>query len=352
MPNGILRGMNGCASQNPLRNAAYIGDSREDAHGLPVFTRLAEALAGGYSHLSIGPGVYHEKLTVSHDDVVLCGEDPGNTIITFDDAHGTLGVDGKPLGTGGSATVTISGARFTAHGITFANGFDYLAHARHHTDDPARLSGLQAVALRTVEGSDCAHFTNCHFTGYQDTLFINSGRHYFKDCTVTGNIDFIFGAGTAVFEDCAIISRDRQDAVENGFIVAPSTKGYQPFGMLFLHCRLERELLCMAAHSVWLGRPWHPAGDPEAVPSACFLSCTMDDHIRKEGWTSMHSRTKEGLCATWYPWQSRFYESDTQGPGGAQASATRTILSPEDASRWNRDTMLAPWNVLMDQSTQ
>ena len=65
-------------------------------------------------------------------------------------------------------------------------------------------------------------------TGYQDTLFPNAGRHYFHGCTISGHVDFIFGAGQAVFDDCDIVSRDRRDASNNGYIAAPSTAMRRP----------------------------------------------------------------------------------------------------------------------------
>ena len=61
-------------------------------------------------------------------------------------------------------------------------------------------------------------------TGYQDTLFPNAGRSYFYKCEVWGHVDFIFGAGQAVFDDCDIVSRDRGSKTNNGYVTAPSTE--------------------------------------------------------------------------------------------------------------------------------
>ena len=66
-------------------------------------------------------------------------------------------------------------------------------------------------------------------TGYQDTLFPNSGRSYFHKCEVWGHVDFIFGAGQVVFDDCDIVSRDRGSKTNNGYVTAPSTKGEQSY---------------------------------------------------------------------------------------------------------------------------
>jgi len=43
-------------------------------------------------------------------------------------------------------------------------------------------------------------FYNCSFLGYQDTLYDHWGRHYFKDCYIEGEIDFIYGSGQSFYE--------------------------------------------------------------------------------------------------------------------------------------------------------
>ena len=131
-------------------------------------------------------------------------------------------------------------------------------------------------------------------TGYQDTLFPNSGRSYFYKCEVWGHVDFIFGAGQAVFDDCDIVSRDRGSKTNNGYITAPSTKGDQPFGFLFVRSRLKKEHAAMAPNSVTLGRPWHPFADATVNSAVAFIDCWMDDHIGERGWDRMSSVDSTG----------------------------------------------------------
>lgn len=308
----------------------------------PLFYNIGEALNAGFSRLLIRPGTYREKLSIDSDGITLTGTDAASTIIVWDDAHRTLDKTGHKLSTSGSATVTVTGAHFRAEGLTFMNDFDYPAEARNNPDSSA-ASGLQAVAVRVAGNADASVFTDCAFIGYQDTLFLDAGRVWIKDCTISGHIDFIFGSSRAVLEDCTIICRYR-DADEQGFVCAPSTKAHVPYGFLFLHCSLEKESPAVTPGSYWLGRPWHPSGDPEANPSACFISCAMDDHIRQEGWTSMHSRTPQGIEKRWYPEESRFYEYGSTGAGApAESFPTRRILDKQEASSWGRETVLSPW---------
>lgn len=60
--------------------------------------------------------------------------------------------------------------------------------------------GGQAVALRIA--GERAAFYSCDFIGFQDTLHDDSGLHYFKDCTIQGTVDFIFGDARSYYTVC------------------------------------------------------------------------------------------------------------------------------------------------------
>lgn len=60
------------------------------------------------------------------------------------------------------------------------------------------VAGGQAVALQ-ITGTKGA-FYGCTFMGYQDTLYDHKGLHYFKNCSIYGDVDFIFGYGQSLYE--------------------------------------------------------------------------------------------------------------------------------------------------------
>ena len=114
-------------------------------------------------------------------------------------------------------------------------------------------SDWQALALRC--DADRAIFDNVRFLGYQDTLFVwSSSRQYFRQSFISGDVDFIFGNATAVFDRCKIESTDR------GYITAADTMRTTANGLIFLDCELvkgsRRRRTTAANNSVFLGRPW------------------------------------------------------------------------------------------------
>ena len=51
----------------------------------------------------------------------------------------------------------------------------------------------------TQEGSDTFFARDIALLGYQDTLYVNSGRSWFDRSLIAGNVDYIFGKGNALF---------------------------------------------------------------------------------------------------------------------------------------------------------
>ena len=202
-------------------------------------------------------GIYKEKLIIPSwlTNIEICGEDAEQTVITWDD-HANIRTQERPKGMGTFRTYTlkIEGSDITLKNITIEN-------------NSARLG--QAVALHT-EG-DRLVFVNCRFLGHQDTVYTGVGgsRRLFRNCYIEGTTDFIFGPGTAWFEDCEIRSK------ANSYITAASTPKDQPYGYVFNRCRLTAD---EGIDKVYLGRPWRDYG------YTLFMNCDLGSHIRPEGW--------------------------------------------------------------------
>ena len=128
-----------------------------------------------------------------------------------------------------------------------------------------------------------------------------------------------------MFRRCRIVSRWVPGAPIQGYVAAPSTPARQEAGLVFDHCRLERDP-GVPDGSVFLGRPWRAGGNMELTGMAAFLDCWMDGHIRPEGWTAMHFRAPNGPEGWLTPQQARLYEQGSRGPGAGKASEIRRPL--------------------------
>src|SRR5436190_13619730 len=203
--------------------------------------------------LYIKNGVYNEKIVLPSDntDVNFIGESVEKTIITFNDYSGR----GR-LNTFTSYTAKISGNRFRAENITFANS-----------------AGAVGQALALYVDADKAVFKNCRFLGNQDTIYTGgeNSRQYFVDCYIEGTTDFIFGPATTVFQNCTIRSRS------NSFITAASTTPGKKFGYVFLGCKIVAD---SNVNKLYLGRPWR------AWSKTVFIRCELPKVIAPEGWNN------------------------------------------------------------------
>ncbi|GIE99304.1 pectinesterase family protein [Paractinoplanes rishiriensis] len=269
--------------------------------------------------IAIRPGTYLGQVIVSSTKPFITllgtGRNPEHVVVADNRANGTPKPDGSGTwGTSGSASVTVDGAGFTARNLTFANTFDEVANPD--------LSGKQAVAILTR--ADKLEFERVRFIGNQDTLYVNSSaagviaRAYFRDCYVEGDVDFIFGRGTGVFDRCRIHSLNR-NTTPAGYVTAPSTDIANPHGLLFNRCTLSSDA---PAGSVFLGRPWHPSNDPNAIGQTIIRESWLGEHIGATPWSNF---------GTW-PWQdARFGEFHNRGPG-ALVTADRPQLTDEQAA--------------------
>lgn len=74
---------------------------------------------------------------------------------------------------------------------------------KQNTFRPGKDGSLE-IAPAAYVGADKASFYQCSFIGLQDTLTDVVGRHYFKSCYIEGVVDFIWGGGQSVYQDCTI----------------------------------------------------------------------------------------------------------------------------------------------------
>ena len=231
----------------------------------------------------------------------LVGEDAKTTILSYHlNVYETL--KERHLKGFEGTSVIVLGDDFSARNLTFEN----IAGDRG-----------QALALR-IDG-DRAVVRDCRLLGWQDTLMVNKGRHHFRDCHIEGRVDFIYGSATAVFENCVIHSK------AGGYVTAASTPAENPFGFVFLRCKLTGDPAPwepgQRSRPAELGRPWRPHA------AVAFIECELGDHIAPAGWNNWRKPENEKTA--------RFSEYKSTGPGanpGARVAWSRQLTDAEAAA--------------------
>ena len=293
----------GMHAANPYDNPDTLFVARDgtaEFRNISDAVEVCRAFMEYHKVIFVKKGVYKEKLIIPSwlTHIEICGEDPENTIITYDDhANIVYPPTGKPMGTFRTYTVKVEGNYITFKNITIEN-------------TAARLG--QAVALHT-EG-DRLVFINCHILGNQDTIYtgLANTRLYFKNCFIEGTTDFIYGPSTAWFEGCTIKNKT------NSFVTAASTPQDVKYGYIFNRCKLIAD---DGVDKAYLGRPWRP------YAHTLFMNCEIGKHILPQGWQNWGNKANE-LTA-------RYQEYNNNGEGAKvkeRAPWSRQLTKKEAAA--------------------
>lgn len=160
----------------------------------------------------------------------------------------------------------------------------------------------QAVALRVQ--SDKSIFYNCEMNGYQDTLYTHAHRQFYRDCTVTGTIDFIFGDALAVFQNCKMVIRKPMENQQ--CIVTASGRGdrHSASAIVLMNATITGDLEyipVMDQYPAYLGRPW------KSYSRTIIMQSEIDKLIQPQGWLPWAGTLYLNTC---------FYaEYENRGPG-------------------------------------
>ncbi|KAK9287926.1 hypothetical protein L1049_016371 [Liquidambar formosana] len=240
----------------------------------------------------IKQGVYHEHLIInkSMSHVMMVGDGPTKTKITGSENF----IDGTP--TFKTATVSVVGSNFIAKDM----GFENSAGAAKH----------QAVALRVQ--SDMSIFYNCQMDGYQDTLYVHAHRQFYRDCTISGTIDFIFGNGAAIFQNCKMVVRKPLENQQCIVTAQGRIDKREPTALVLQNCTITAERAYNVLRKTlksYLGRPW------KQYSRTIIMQSHIDNMIQPEGWL---------------PWMGNFAlntlfysEFENRGPGSVQTNRVK-----------------------------
>lgn len=169
---------------------------------------------------------------------------------------------------------------------------------RQARDWDSKKSAGQALALR--QRGKFAAYKNVTMQGVQDTYYINKAdaSAYFEDCTLAGEVDFIYGDGTLFFQNCKL------NPISANAVIAASNAQTGYMGMVFNDCTIE------GASGYALGRPWNDS------PAVTYINTTMKQLPQAAGWKSMTS----GLVL-------RLHEYGSKDANGAALDLSQRSLS-------------------------
>ncbi|XP_009778331.1 putative pectinesterase 11 [Nicotiana tabacum] len=283
-----------------------------DQSGNGDFKKIQDAIDAVPSHnsqhifISVKPGIYREKIVVPADKpfITISGRKPvNNTIITGNDFGDIFE----------SSTFTVFASDFVARHLTIQNTYG---------------TGAKAVALR-VEG-DRVGFVGCRIKSHQDTLLDDVGRHYYKNCYIEGDTDFICGNGASLFEKCHLHSLSEG----NGAITAQHRQSSQEnTGFTFVGCKIT------GVKSAILGRPWGP------YARVVFAQTYMSSVILPYGWEDWNVPSRQRT--------SYFAEYKCYGPGASSDKRVNWLrtLSSEDAVPYLKESIMGPKSWIRSKPT-
>ncbi len=254
--------------------------------------------AGENAVIRLAPGEYRQKTMIRTRGLTLIGAGARETKLIYNDYARKPHPIGGEFNTFRTYTLAVCADHVRISDLSVIN--DALS--------PEILG--QEVALSVV--ADDFQMEDCTLTSTQDTLFAGPlpsdliGRYegfllddlrmgyrmkqIFKNCRIEGTVDFIFGCGETLFENCEI--RSLMDARDVGYVAAPAHEKAQEEGYVFRSCRFT----CadgVTPGSIFLARPWRDHG-------LCrFENCRYGSHIAPEGFDKWNG-TRRDLTARFY----------------------------------------------------
>lgn len=272
----------------------YIVDANARPDGVRIFRQVQAAVNQAVIdidkgkgnkqriHIFIKPGTYRELVYVpdSTIPITLYGSDAattrisanldaattGSTYITqfsaqFKGVHSNIVAmykslkDRPALGTFGTAVLWVKSPGFQAKNLTIENAYNKDQGNARADCQPGNCPDENGIYARSqmvhhqalavmLDGADKIHFDSVRMLGFQDTLYMKSGkdgqtaRNFFQRSYIEGDVDFIFGDATAFFSETEIKTLgDRNSA----YVGAPSTNVKTRYGFVFDHCRFTHD---------------------------------------------------------------------------------------------------------------
>ncbi|KAK4724767.1 hypothetical protein R3W88_027546 [Solanum pinnatisectum] len=280
-----------CVQSQAIMETPYNAVVSKD--GTENFNTIAGAILASPDHsvkpffIKIKKGTYKEYIRVDKKktNIFLIGEGMDTTIIT---GNRSIVDDNKTYDT---ATIGVLGNGFAAQDLTFRNNAGAVKH--------------QAVALR-VE-ADSVSFYRCRFDGYQDTLYVKEKRQFFRECEISGTIDFICGGAIVLFQNCVIEARTPMARQYNTITTQKREFEHAASGIVLQNCtiRVTDDLEKLDNVTTYFGRPWG------IFSRTVIMESYIGNLIDPKGWVEWIESTNKSVVSR----RPYYLEYKNRGPG-------------------------------------
>lgn len=181
-------------------------------------------------------------------------------------------------------------------------------------------------------------FENVRARGNQDSIWVSDGRAYFKNCTLIGGTDYIYGSANAVFDSCKLGFAGFTDYPYGNPLATPNTGASSKYGYLFWNCTIFNN--CDNGGVSNFGGPWGADGQ------STFYNTTIDDNgtignskvqIDPKGWGRFGA--ENGL--------SRLYEYGTKNTSDNSIDLSKRVVNKSvEEGGYGMGTVLDKWQIL------
>ncbi|XLS89594.1 hypothetical protein HN51_065602 [Arachis hypogaea] len=192
-------------------------------------------------------GIYKENCTVPSYamNIFMYGDGPTKTIITASMSNVTHNL--KAMFT---ATFVNKAGMFLAKDMRFENA-----------------------------AGDFSAFYNCHIHDYQ--LYVQANRQFYRNCEITGTVDFIFGTSPAVIQRSKLIVRMPLPTQFIVLVADDTVERNMTTGIVIQECQIVPDSMFDSVKyqiKTYLGRPWKEGS------RAVIMESYLSDWINPEGW--------------------------------------------------------------------
>jgi len=305
--------------------------------------------AGPPTTITVRSGTYTEidEVNAATPPLVVQGQARDTTLIQYPN-NNTLNPTSRTR-----AVFNAEAADFTLQRITIQN---LTPNGCGSPDEPC-TNGGQAEAFR----GDAPRLLLDQVTlrSFQDTLQLGASptaSAFVNASLIEGNVDYTWGAGRALFQDCELRTRSRAEAAAGASGPAYIAQVRNPAGVpgyVYLRCRLSRDD-AVADGTTYLARIDPRDGDPPPgfpFSQVVFIDTVMDAHISPLGWLlnnaetgpsvrfwEYHSVLPDGTPLCWTP------DASAPPPECSRAAFSRQ-LSDAEAQTWSDPaTVLDGWD--------